>query len=718
MARNFVESSSQYIDFPKIDTLVGTVYTFAQRFKIASLGAAQLGLANHRDTVSSTIALFQNSILTTGEYRIIVQANGTDFVVLDSTTNPSTGVWHSGIGTRNVDDIELFLDGVSEATGTSPGAMGTITSDDFKVGAIDSGSGPLFFFDGDIADVAVWSVVLTQDEIDAYNKGVSPTLIRPDKLVSYLPLWGTTQEPDLGGLGGIGTLVNTPVVSTTNPAVMSYVKGKAHLNQASLIKKKEIDHFYAEQLAEVTQNSSTFLKVLEIPASFFVPNAKYLIISQTQLGCSGTTTVNNVRLSFNGAPVLGNEANLRFRSTISERRRLYYDIRVVTADVVPTAFEFEINNQTADTVRASNTTIFAMRLDKHFIEGVDYHYGEGLAAEYAEPLTSAQIAQYGSLSNLGAVTRGIILEDPEDFLVIGGARYFIQSNLQRMFITLRSKKDLSSAGAGGGVVLQVASTGDGVFYQSRFSADADTLYNFGVTAGHGSTGQKGWTEFKSIFLFKISSLADVVINEFPGGTVAFGAADTFIEMLSGSFTPNIGGAYVSLFHVGAVFSSNSAVGNKRITQRFRLNGVTVPLGYETNQLSDVQGSDDSPGFASLSYFGNIPKTLQTWIHEAKNAVTDTGGTYNTRSILMFSLMPKRRFSIKGVVFEEGTPVARTVRSYLSSTGEFLGETVSNATTGAYEICDMPGGDIFVVAFDDAGGESFNAEIFDKVVPVE
>jgi len=222
MARNFVEASNQYITFPKIDTLLGTSYTIAQRFKIATLVGPQNGLANHRSTSDANTAFFHFTIIPSGALRIIIQKDGTDFALVDSPTIPATGVWHSGIGTRSVDTAELFLNGVSEGTDTSPGTMGTIVSDSYIVGALEAGTGVNAFFDGDIADVAVWDVVLTQDEIDAYHAGVSPALIRPTALVSHIPLWGTTQEPDLGGLGGIGTLTASPAVSTTNPPVSKY----------------------------------------------------------------------------------------------------------------------------------------------------------------------------------------------------------------------------------------------------------------------------------------------------------------------------------------------------------------------------------------------------------------------------------------------------------------------------------------------------------------
>ena len=68
-----------------------------------------------------------------------------------------------------------------------------------------AGSGtPLIPMDGDLAEAAVWSVQLTADEHAAYANGANPLTIRPDALVFYAPMWGTTTEADLSGSGNTG----------------------------------------------------------------------------------------------------------------------------------------------------------------------------------------------------------------------------------------------------------------------------------------------------------------------------------------------------------------------------------------------------------------------------------------------------------------------------------------------------------------------------------
>jgi len=705
MPRNFVESSSQYIDFPKIDTLVGTVYTFAQRFKIDTLQAGQLGLANHRSTSDTNTALFHNTILTTGEYRVIVQKDGTDFVVLDSTTNPSTGVWHSGIGTRNGDDIELFLDGVSEATGTSPGTMGTITSDDYKVGALDSGGGVNAFMDGDIADVAVWDVILTLDEIKAYNRGVSPTLIRPDNLISYIPLWGTTQEPDLGGLGGIGTLTGSPAVSTTSPAVMPYKKRPIPI-QSSLQKKREIEHFYAEQLAEVTQSNTTMTTKLSIPASFFVPFGKYLIITSSQIGADNTTNRPEVQLTFNGAaPLLGSFLDYRMRGTEATRRKIYHDVRVIEADDTPTSFDFQIANSSTSTTRASNTQIFAMRLDKHFKENIDYFYKEEVGSISMDPVTDRNMKS--------VFTEAFDLGSAEDFHVMGTCRYLTPSTSQRGFINVQ---DNAVSLLGGGEVANIANTRLNQTYHKIANISSGINHRFNMDAQNGSSGAATFAEFLSVFAIKTAVLEDLVVSNSQSGTLLITGADTYQTVQSGTFTPTPGGAYIVLYAARFVFQSGSTLGSRRSNLRFQLDNVSNPVGIDDNTLTDPQVVDDSPSIPMIAYYSNLPKVSHDWKMEAKNLLANQvdliGGT-----VLMFSLLPLRRFSVRGIVTEAGSAAARVVRAFLSSTGEFVGETTSNAGDGAYEICDLPGGDIFVVAFDDSGGSSFNAKIFDKVIPV-
>jgi hypothetical protein len=74
------------------------------------------------------------------------------------------------------------------------------------------------------------------------------------------------------------------------------------------------------------------------------------------------------------------------------------------------------------------------------------------------------------------------------------------------------------------------------------------------------------------------------------------------------------------------------------------------------------------------------------------------------------------FTISGVVKDDtNTPCARKVRAHRSNQPEVYKETISNATTGVYEM-DLPPLEHYLIFFDDAAGTQHNALILDKVVP--
>ena len=75
--------------------------------------------------------------------------------------------------------------------------------------------------------------------------------------------------------------------------------------------------------------------------------------------------------------------------------------------------------------------------------------------------------------------------------------------------------------------------------------------------------------------------------------------------------------------------------------------------------------------------------------------------------------------ITGIVKQESVNVSRIVRAYHRKTGEVLGETTSNASTGAFSLVSMGWTDqCYVLALDDlTASPDFNAVISDLVVPV-
>jgi hypothetical protein len=72
-------------------------------------------------------------------------------------------------------------------------------------------------------------------------------------------------------------------------------------------------------------------------------------------------------------------------------------------------------------------------------------------------------------------------------------------------------------------------------------------------------------------------------------------------------------------------------------------------------------------------------------------------------------------TITGTITESGVGVARTVRIHHRATGTLLGETVSDAVTGAYSVPIDTNDEIYRVVLDDVSGTVYN-DLIDRVIP--
>jgi hypothetical protein len=142
----------------------------------------------------------------------------------------STGVWLHIAGTwdgssaSTTKTLGAWLNGVRDGTTTSPGQRAqSDTVNGWTYGARGGGTQP---FDGDLCEFAIWSVDLsngtsTSDEILALARGVSPLMIRRDKLMVYRPTYqaGDNQVDYSGGVGLANTGPNNgTLVGTLNTA--------------------------------------------------------------------------------------------------------------------------------------------------------------------------------------------------------------------------------------------------------------------------------------------------------------------------------------------------------------------------------------------------------------------------------------------------------------------------------------------------------------------
>ena len=71
------------------------------------------------------------------------------------------------------------------------------------------------FFPGYLADVALWNIDLSDTDVAALAKGVSPLHIRPDYLIAYWPLSGR-HSPEIDRVGGFQMTYNSVPVFVSN----------------------------------------------------------------------------------------------------------------------------------------------------------------------------------------------------------------------------------------------------------------------------------------------------------------------------------------------------------------------------------------------------------------------------------------------------------------------------------------------------------------------
>lgn len=169
--------------------LNGTPMTFAGWIRRVNTGVAHTILQTSADVTESN------------GYRIEVTAAGVarcGHKSANANVSASAGTiadtnWHHVVGIfPSTASRTAYLDGTPGTAVTT--AKAEVTETRILVGATYTGSALVQNTGMELADVAGWNDVLTDAEIAALAKGVSPALVRPNLLVFYAPLNGTTQD--------------------------------------------------------------------------------------------------------------------------------------------------------------------------------------------------------------------------------------------------------------------------------------------------------------------------------------------------------------------------------------------------------------------------------------------------------------------------------------------------------------------------------------------
>ncbi len=131
--------------------------------------------------------------------RTDVETNEGSFIPMGFTYN----------GNESATGVKIYVGGIQESSWTPDDSLTSSILHDgaMKIGTDGGGTGNV-----EIAEWAFWDVELTAAEVAILGKFFSPLFVRPQSLISYLPLLGNTSpEPDIVG-GHNGTLTGTTKV--------------------------------------------------------------------------------------------------------------------------------------------------------------------------------------------------------------------------------------------------------------------------------------------------------------------------------------------------------------------------------------------------------------------------------------------------------------------------------------------------------------------------
>lgn len=146
--------------------------------------------------------------------------------IATSTAGYTANTWcHACAVFAAGNDHRAYVNGGNR--GNDATAVGAKTLDRSHIGEFRG----TLYFSGRLAEVALWSAALTDDEVAILGKGYSPLFVRPQSLVAYWPLIRDTDQDWVGGYNM--TPVNAPTVAD-HPPQIAYPRPRSLVWQAAV----------------------------------------------------------------------------------------------------------------------------------------------------------------------------------------------------------------------------------------------------------------------------------------------------------------------------------------------------------------------------------------------------------------------------------------------------------------------------------------------------
>jgi hypothetical protein len=185
MARTF-NGTNQYLRTSSAPA-IGFPMTFAAWCRPTSMTGTRTVMAVGQ-APAATRHRNQIVMLSTGALRLGTITSST--ATVDTTATSANNQWvHAAGVVTSLSGRTIYMNGGNAVTSTATiGAYNTFT--EMSIGAQQSNTASTYenFWAGDLAEVGVWNVALTPEEVASLGRGVSCYQVRPQSLVFYAPL--------------------------------------------------------------------------------------------------------------------------------------------------------------------------------------------------------------------------------------------------------------------------------------------------------------------------------------------------------------------------------------------------------------------------------------------------------------------------------------------------------------------------------------------------
>lgn len=186
-------------------------FTFSIWVKPAALGADMTVMSQGDSTVTTK---FQEVVIQANSTVRFRESDASSAQAATATGSVSLDTWVHAVGvSRSIADRSAYRDGGSR--GNNAVSKAFASTDRIAIGKRAGGTATPQYFNGRLAEVAIWSTDLFDDEIASLALGRVPTSIRPARLAAYWPLLNNAEDV----VGSFDLTPNGATVDANHPTI-------------------------------------------------------------------------------------------------------------------------------------------------------------------------------------------------------------------------------------------------------------------------------------------------------------------------------------------------------------------------------------------------------------------------------------------------------------------------------------------------------------------